>query len=471
MINVTSKDRCPCGSGKEYRKCHSPKRDMSDRNPWRGPGFPQQVYLGHNETFDGFQFDKGRKGEFVLCRREDRIPIARFICVDTTILVCKAIVRSISLSVDDRIIRYCGSVEIQGQPQGSIPIIIGCLDSQFLDSFETDLSGVPISYTKGNWVVFVGEDDNPMGRIAKQPQWFRFFWGSGFLIELQSPGEINFQLTAQSRSYNVFTLVLPFGELEVSYPGISVGHDLVTCQLELEDESVSWDLVLHREWFSEKRRSRLDSQVFSGYEQGAGGKFQDFGSGIRKHFLKPKKLRIAMSLPEHSCTMGKFSNILENALRTISEDGVFSFGDEDKRVLEADFRDHVLTILKGSGYFAFAEPSRRAGFVDVLLRKDNLEAIIEFKVWGRRNYKSVIGQVLKYGTPWTTEYATVMINTNKATIVDRFIGNAKSAPGYKYVTVHESAVGPLTKLVSCHFHAHWEKQIAVTHFIINAAKL
>ncbi|MBI5252446.1 MAG: hypothetical protein HY912_23375, partial [Desulfomonile tiedjei] len=166
-----------------------------------------------------------------------------------------------------------------------------------------------------------------------------------------------------------------------------------------------------------------------------------------------------------------FADIIENTIRTISENGGFSFDEKKDTILESDFRDHVLTVLKSMGHFAFAEPTRRKGFIDILLKRNGSEAIIEFKVWGRRKYKQVIGQALSYGTPWTLEYATVMINPNSNPILDKFIENAKNAPGYRYHTVANPEFAPLNKLTSFHYLAKWNKHVTVNHFVINAQLL
>ena len=244
-----------------------------------------------------------------------------------------------------------------------------------------------------------------------------------------------------------------------------------TCQFEIEKERVSWDLVLHQDIFSEKKRARKDSKSFLGFKKDGGIDFEDFDESVRKHFLRPVKLRIGLSTPDLSATIGKFNEILDRTVRTISEDGGFLFEETSNRILEADFRDYVLTVLKSSGYYAFAEPSRRGGFIDILLKKGESESIIEFKVWGRRKYKEVIKQVLGYGTPWTTEYATVIINPNKALVLDKFVDNARKAPGFKFISDENQAPTALQKLTSSHYLTKWDRHIVVSHCIINTTML
>ncbi|MBW2108093.1 MAG: SEC-C domain-containing protein [Deltaproteobacteria bacterium] len=470
-FEIRPKDKCPCGSGKEYRKCHSPKRDRSDNNIWKGPGHNQIIYFGHKDPLTGIWFDKSRKGEFKLLKGNDRVPVARFFCVDDTILACKAIVRYLSVSVDEGIIKYTGSLEVQKGIQIPFPVLIGCIDAKTVEAFGANLSGRPVSYERGDWVIFIGEDENPIARIKKQPRWLRYLRASGFLVESETAGEINFSLSTKAKGFNLFTLALPFGEIEIPHPQVSVTEHQATCQLDIEKENVSWDLVLHQDIFSERKRSRKDSKVYIGYKQGKNIIFDTFDKSIRKHVSNPIKIRLGISIPGLSATIGKFAESLERTIRTISENGGFRFDEKGNRILEADFRDHVLTVLKSIGYYAMAEPTRKKGFVDILLKKDDSEGIIEFKVWGRRRYKDVIKQVLDYGTPWTTEYATVMINPNRDPVTDKFIENARKSPGLKNITKVEHQLPTLNKLISCHYLPDWDKHIAITHFILNIAKL
>ena len=472
MKNVIKpKDKCPCGSGKEYRKCHSPKRDKSDQNIWKGPGYKQVIYFGHKTPLTGIWFDKEQKGEFKLLKGDDRIPVARFFCVDDSILELSAIIRFLSISVDNDLITYTGSLEVRKSDDQTIPLLVGCVDARSVVIFEANLSGRPVSYERGDWVLFMGEDENPMARIKKDPQWLRYLRVSGFLIESEMNGEINFRLSTKAVGYNLFTLALPFGEIEIPHPQILTTYNQATCQLEIEKQNLSWDLVLHQDIFSEKKRLRKDSKIFLSHKPRNTIEFEDFDNSTRKHFFGPIKLRLGVSIPDFSLTLGKFIKVLERTVRTISEDGGFRFDNEEGKILEADFRDHVLTVLKSMGYYAFAEPTRRGGFVDILLKKDDSEGIVEFKVWGRRKYKEVIKQVLSYGTPWTTEYATVMINSNKESVVEKFIENAKKSPGYKNIIQESGQLSPINKCISSHYLPSWDKHITITHLILNTAFL
>jgi hypothetical protein len=472
-FQIKPKDACPCGSGIEYRKCHTPYRDKSDDNLWKGPGHPQVVYLAHKKQLNGFVFEKNRKGEFVHLSNEDRVPVARYFCIDESVLSCKSVVRLLSLTLKDNRITYSGSLEIKGNPSGTIPIIIGCIDVDSIETFDADQSGRPVTSERGNWVVFIGENDNPIARIKDVPQWFRFLRASGYLVEFEPPGEINFRLSVPAQGFNLFSLALPFNEIELPHPRLSIGASPFVSEIEIENENISWDLVLHQEAFSEKQKVRQDSKIFPGRMENGQVRYDAFDIATRKYFAKPVKTRIGLFLPEQSPIIGKFSATLECTIRSISEDRGFDFsrGENDKSVLEADFRDHILTILKSMEYFACAEPARKGGFIDILIKKGESEAIIEFKVWGRRKYKQVIGQVLDYGTAWTTEFATVIINPNIESITDKFITNARTSPGFRTIDIFSQRPSPLEKLVSSHHIWKWGKDVAVTHYIINTRQL
>jgi len=60
---------------------------------------------------------------------------------------------------------------------------------------------------------------------------------------------------------------MPFGEIEIPSPHISGIDYQTTCQLEIEKEKVSWDLVLHQDIFNEKKRERKDSKLFLGFKK------------------------------------------------------------------------------------------------------------------------------------------------------------------------------------------------------------
>jgi hypothetical protein len=185
---------------------------------------------------------------------------------------------------------------------------------------------------------------------------------------------------------------------------------------------------------------------------------------------------------ENTELSGRLPDILENILRAICGlPNNFYFEDN---VEETKFRDYVLVVLNGMGYNATAEPRRRVvdveegksneGFVDILVEEERCESIIEFKVWGRSGYKKVVDQVLGYGTPWTTEYITVMMNPNRGPIFDQYKEYISENSCFLGFVKDEMEYSPIQKIVSLHQDmGKGEREIAfqITNFVINLSLL
>ncbi len=97
-------------------------------------------------------------------------------------------------------------------------------------------------------------------------------------------------------------------------------------------------------------------------------------------------------------------------------------------ILEGDVRDFFLSCLKiVLNEIAVAESLKcNEGETDLILfGKDNfgnrLEAISEFKVWGRNYYKTTIQQLKSYLTSFENFGIIVMINPNKSSISKKYV--------------------------------------------------
>lgn len=466
-MRITPKDKCPCGSGKEYGQCHSPTRDKSDDNLWKGPGYPQYIYLGYEEQFSGFEFENKQKGEIILLKDQDRIPIGKYFSIEETIIEQTAIVSELTVSKDNDRIIYSGTIRVRGDIPRKAPLIIGTTDIDIVD-FEARSSGLPTRFERGNWLGFIGRRPNPTISSTREVDWFRFFTSPGFLVEVEPSGELYFKLSAKIKNLNLFTLSLPFETVHLVCPNMVIEDPFSASYIEIERENIYWDLVLHPIYFDESRGRRKNPLTIQGHQQDDGKvRFNDFKEGTRRSYSNPCKIYITLSLPNESSTIGKFADTLESTIKTIAESSGFKLKDESQGILEADFRDDVLIVFKSMKYFTEAETARKGGFVDILLKRGDSEAIIEFKVWGRRKYKEVIEQVLGYGTAWTTEYATVMINPGQKSILRKFIDNAKQSPGFIDFPYIEREYRPIQKLISHHYSPGWERYFEVVHFIIN----
>lgn len=465
-FSVGPKSKCPCGSGKFYKNCHNPKRDINNDNLWKGPGYDQIIYFGDKEKFNEIKYDTVAENEFILRNLSgDIIPIGRFIYIDNKVSNCSAVVSDLDILINNNSIAFSGSIRVEGNIK-DVPIIIGTSNMSMVKEFSAKVSGIDIPFKRGNWRLFIGENENPISRAMKMAQWFRYFNSPGFLVKLKpSEGEFYFRVISRLNSSNAFSLSLPFDNIELSCPNVITEKEFISCFIEIERENISWDLVLSQDQFNGS--SRKDTITYNSNNEKGNISFPFFENRIRKEFINPRKIYFNLFVPNKNPVLENLGKIIENSLKHIAENSGFNFDNEQKSILEADFRDYILGVLKSIGYVAIAEPLRKEGFVDILINHENTEYIIEFKVWGRRNYKKVINQALSYGTAWTNEYAIVMINPNKDSIIEKYMSNSKRSRGFEEFVFVDSEYKPVQKLISIHYIPNWQKRFNITHFIIN----
>lgn len=95
-------------------------------------------------------------------------------------------------------------------------------------------------------------------------------------------------------------------------------------------------------------------------------------------------------------------------------------------ILEGDVRDYFLSIINVViNEIAVAENTKKKGFSDMtIFGKDNfgniLEAVAEFKVWPRNDYKDVITQIKSYLTLFENFGIIIMVNEGKSSISKRY---------------------------------------------------
>ena len=455
--------KCPCGSGKQYQHCHDPSVDNSENNIWKGPGYPRGILFGYGEKFSGIEFQNIESGEVLILQDGDKIPIAKYFTIPRDKLEGKAIVRSLSITQSNYELIFSGKIEIKSDAEVA-QLVVGASDYE-LAEFGATVLGHPSDFEMGKWLCLIDSEINPE-KMLRTSNWFRCFKSSGYLVEFPTRGQLSFKLTKPINPLNIFTLCLPFNDIEISSPIVSI-QDFSAFTFEIAREEVYWELPLTPNDFDEYQSKRRNAIEFIGVEDESGFKLKGFRKDTRKTYRLPRKLFISLSLPSKSPALGSFSELLENSIRAIAEGNGFDFIEKKGRILEADFRDHLVTVMKSTGLFAEAEPTRRKGFIDILMKRKGSEAIVELKVWGRRNYKEVISQVLSYSTPWTTEYSTVMINPNKGLIIDKFCSNAKSNPGFVRFDYIERSRKPIQKLISTHYSEQYGRYFIIVHFIIN----
>ena len=74
-------------------------------------------------------------------------------------------------------------------------------------------------------------------------------------------------------------------------------------------------------------------------------------------------------------------------------------------------------------FYVSSEEWRKEGRTDLIIKmNDNGQKIIEFKIWGRNDYKEVVQQVTeRYLTEFDSDGYIIMVNGNKKSIKDKYI--------------------------------------------------
>ncbi len=279
--------RCPCGSGKEYSECHSPELIQDESNHWRGPKFPQNIYLGYKAQFDGIDFKKKEKAEIILLKEGTKIPLCQYFSMDNSILNNKAIVRKLSVEQKGNNFVFSGSLEIESESSEEIQILIGTQDIESVNDFEATNS----SYESGRWFAFIGLAGNPLSSDSAF-HWFRYFKANGYKIGLEPNKQIDFKMTAEISNSNVFTLSLPFNEIELVMPSIEVETSDLDVSLEIERENISWDLVMSDNQFIEESKNQKDSILLNA--KYISEKLKMKNRAVRKPISGPRKIRISI---------------------------------------------------------------------------------------------------------------------------------------------------------------------------------
>ena len=150
--DLNTSARCPCGSGKKYSECHHPDLIKDDRNLWRGPKFPQTIYLGYKEKVNGLEFKKKEKAEIILLKENTKIPLCRYFSMNNSILKNKAIIRKLSVEQEDNEFIFSGSLEIESESSEEIQILIGTSNIESVNSFEATYNSVE----NGSWFASIG---------------------------------------------------------------------------------------------------------------------------------------------------------------------------------------------------------------------------------------------------------------------------------------------------------------------------
>lgn len=91
---------------------------------------------------------------------------------------------------------------------------------------------------------------------------------------------------------NIFTLSLPFNEIELVMPSIVVETSKLDVSFELERENISWDLVMSDNKFIEKAKNQKDSILLNA--EYISENFKTKNKDIRRTISGPRKIRISI---------------------------------------------------------------------------------------------------------------------------------------------------------------------------------
>lgn len=138
---------------------------------------------------------------------------------------------------------------------------------------------------------------------------------------------------------------------------------------------------------------------------------------------------------------------------------------------EAHCRDEILRFLSGRDWDSISEYATHEGRTDLVVQdkyNQNRMLRIEFKVWGRNDYKDVPEKPLKYFSDHETIAIVLMINpSKKKRIGDEYRHNVKSSPTDCIGTI-EKPFG--AELFPDHFvslHARAGARAEVLHIVLN----
>lgn len=213
--------------------------------------------------------------------------------MDNSILNNKAIIRKLSVEQKDNEFIFSGSLEIESESSDEIQILIGTPNLEFVNNFEAPNGSVE----SGHWFAFIGLDGNPLSSDSAF-HWFRYFKADGYKISFGPNKQIDFKMTTEVLDSNIFTLSLPFNEIELVMPSIVTQTSKLDVSFELERENISWDLVMSDDQFIEKSKSQKDSILLNA--ENISENFKIKNQDIRKAISGPRKIRISIIKKENN---------------------------------------------------------------------------------------------------------------------------------------------------------------------------
>jgi tetratricopeptide (TPR) repeat protein len=173
----------------------------------------------------------------------------------------------------------------------------------------------------------------------------------------------------------------------------------------------------------------------------------------------------------YSCSNSDFSEKIISAIFHMKKnipDYIKNYKLDNKNSLqEENFRD-TLGFYFCSIYDVSSEEWRKEGRTDLIVKiGNNNEKVIEFKIWGRNDYKDIVEQIVKrYLTEFDDVGYVFMVNPNKSPINDKYMENIKETKtGYILDSLQVKTLNNFKYYITRHKTNFSEYKIY--HFIFN----
>lgn len=179
-------------------------------------------------------------------------------------------------------------------------------------------------------------------------------------------------------------------------------------------------------------------QIGESYEENKGLQFLDndykemyiqkIKEAIHNFCINMRKINLSFNVyNDNVCVKnGEFCNLIIRAIHHMKlhrPDYVGNYiANSCIALKEENFRDSI-GLFFSAIFGDSSEEWRKEGRTDLIIKmNDNGQKIIEFKIWGRNDYKEVVQQVTeRYLTEFDSDGYIIMVNGNKNTITDKYI--------------------------------------------------
>lgn len=162
----------------------------------------------------------------------------------------------------------------------------------------------------------------------------------------------------------------------------------------------------------------------------------------------------------------KYINMIQKTPPIFIKDFIDNKNSMKEEFFRDEFQRHISYLYDHTN----AEIQVKEGKADLSIKEDSKssEIIIEFKIWGRNDYKDCANQLKKYFTDENDFGIVFMINTNKSSIVSKYREEIIYNNSSYIVGTYRDKVFTEQKNLNCLYSEHTtltSKKIKVVHFI------